>query len=144
MSAISDNKPRELRSFNYAVRLALPILWACAICWLSLTSNPPQISGVLGWDKLRDAVAYALLTILVAQYLYIHYADIWKVGLYAVCFAVLYGGLIEILQLVLQTGRSAEWWDLVADTVGSVAGCVIFRQAAVMRSQHHDQNDPHG
>ncbi len=144
MAATSDNKPRELRNFKYAVRLALPILWACAICLLSLTSNPPQIPGVLGWDKLLHAVAYALLTVLVAQYLQIHCTGHWKAGFYAACFAVLYGGLIEIMQLAMQAGRFAEWWDLVADTVGSVAGCVIFRQAAVMRSQHHDRNDTHG
>jgi len=144
MMATCDNKPRKLFNFNYVVRLSLPILWAGAICWLSLTSTPPQIPGILGWDKLLHAAAYALLTVLVAQYLHIHYTGSWKAGFYAACFAVLYGGLIEVMQLAMQAGRFAEWWDLVADTVGAVAGYVIFRQATVMRFQHHDRNQTDG
>ncbi len=140
MMATCDNKPRKLFNFNYVVRLSLPILWAGAICWLSLTSNPPLIPGVLGWDKLLHAVAYALLAVLGAQYLHIHCTSSWKAGFYAACFAVLYGGLLEIMQLAMQTGRFADWWDLVADTVGAVAGCVIFRQAIVMRSQYNARN----
>jgi len=144
MAATCDNNPRELFNFKYVVRLSLPILWTAIICWLSLTSTPPLIPGILGWDKLLHVLAYALLTILVAQYLYLHCLDSWKAGFYAACFAVLYGGLMEVMQLAVQTGRFAEWWDLVADIVGAIAGCVIFRQASVMISQYHARNQTHG
>jgi VanZ family protein len=73
-----------------------------------------------------------------------HFADSWKAGFYAACLAIVYGGLMEIMQLTIQTGRMAEWNDLVADAVGSVAGCVIFRQAAVLISRHHARNQAHG
>jgi len=73
MAATCDNKPRESFNLNSLLRLALPSLWAGIICWLSLTSTPPMlIPGVLDWDKLQHAVAYALLSILVAQYLNIY------------------------------------------------------------------------
>ena len=143
MAATCDNRPREPFSFKHAVRIAAPILWAAAICWLSLTSTPPLIPGVLGWDKLLHVLAYALLTILVAQFLCLC-TDVWKAAFYAGCSAILYGGLMELLQLLVQTGRTAEWWDLVADAVGVLAGCVIFRQSTVMISQYHARNENHG
>ena len=143
MAATSDNKPFKSFNFNNLLRLALPILWAGIICWLSLTSTPPLIPGVLGWDKLLHAVAYALLSILVAQYLHI-YTHSWKTVFYAGCLAILYGGLMEVLQLLMQTGRLAEWWDLVADIIGALAGCVIFSQASVVISKYHARNETDG
>lgn len=139
----SSHKPRESYPYHYAVRLALPILWAAVICWLSLTSTPPQIPGPLGWDKLMHAAAYALLTILVAQFLHKD-AGRGKAGFFAGCSAVLYGGLMEVLQRLMQTGRTAEWSDLVADIVGAFAGYVIFRQTTVLVSRYHARNQKHG
>jgi len=115
-------------SLETFIRLSAPILWALIMLWLSLTSSPPQISGVLGWDKLLHACAYGLLTLLIAQFLL--YTPLnsgkawWQAGLVAVC----YGGLIEILQLLAHTGRTAEWWDLFADAVGAFLAYVIFRK----------------
>jgi VanZ family protein len=144
MATTCDNKSRESFNFNNLLRLALPILWAGIICWLSLTSTPPTlIPGILGWDKLQHAVAYALLSILVAQYLYI-YTHITKTVFYAGCLVILYGGLMEVLQLMMQAGRLAEWWDLVADIIGALTGCVIFRQASVVISQNHARNETDG
>ena len=144
MAATYDNKPRESFNFNNLLRLAMPVLWAGIICWLSLTSTPPAlIPGILGWDKLQHAAAYALLSILVAQYLHI-YTHIWKAVFYAGCLVILYGGLMEVLQLMMQAGRIAEWWDLVADIIGALTGCVIFRQSSVLVSQYHARNETDG
>lgn len=144
MTDASDNKFREPFNASYLGRLALPVLWAANISWLSLTSSPPLIPGVLGWDKLQHAAAYALLALSVAQFLYTHCNDSRKAGVYAACLAVAYGGLMEIMQLVTQAGRQAEWWDLVADAVGAVAGYVIFRQVALLLSRYHARNKAHG
>jgi len=144
MTDASDNHSRGTFNLRYIGRLSLPVFWAGIICWLSLTSTPPLIQGPLGWDKLLHAAAYALLTVTIGQYLSMHCADSWKAGFYAAGLAIVYGGLMEIMQLTMQAGRMAEWNDLVADAVGAVAGCVIFRQAAVLISQHHARNQAHG
>ena len=144
MTDAPDNKFRRPIDVKYIGRFSLPVLWAGIICWLSLTSTPPLIQGPLGWDKLLHAAAYALLTVTIAQYLHIHCAESWKAGFYAACLAILYGGLMEIMQLATQTGRIAEWQDLVADAVGSGVGFVIFRQAIVLISQHHARKQAHG
>ena len=125
-------------------RLSIPVVWGAAICWLSLTASPPAPPGILGWDKLLHAAAYALLTLTVAQYLLIHLADSRRAAICAALLATAYGGLMEILQLALQTGRMAEWWDLFADAFGAVAGCVVFRQVVALFSPNHAQNRAHG
>lgn len=108
------------------LRFLAPFAWALAILWLSLTSSPPEIPGVLGWDKLLHAGAYGLLALLVAQLLVLYFQQsIFATGL----FCTLYGALVEVLQLIGDTGRMFEWLDILADVVGIVLACVIFRHA---------------
>ena len=112
----------------FVARLLAPLLWALVILWLSLTSSPPEIPGVLGWDKLLHAGAYGLLTLLVIQALAVFLPK--RISLYAVSslLCIFYGGVVEVLQMVTDAGRTAEWWDLVADIIGIVLACVIFSQ----------------
>lgn len=48
----------------------------------------------------------------------------YKHALFILLIAIVFGGLIELLQLTIFTWRSCEWADLFADTVG--AGMGIF------------------
>ena len=124
---------------RYLLRVLPPVVWPAIMFWLSLTSSPPQISGVLGWDKLLHAGAYGLLCLLVAQFLY--YALDWSCSAacqHAGVIALCYGGLLEVLQLLAHTGRTAEWGDLVADAVGILTACVIFRQFVALSSRRHE------
>jgi VanZ family protein len=119
---------RKANPSEFIIRLFAPAVWAAIILWLSLTPSPPELPGFLGWDKLLHAGAYGLLAVLVAQFiLYLTHnleRACWHAGLLAIC----YGALLEVLQLYLQTGRTAEWRDLFADIVGVCFSCVIFRQ----------------
>ena len=128
MTARNNLKVSKPNTPSFIVRLFAPIIWTCIIFWLSLTPSPPQLPGILGWDKLLHAGAYGLLALLIAQFLLCFLANPanvwWQAGLVAVGF----GALLEILQLLAQTGRTAEWWDLFADAVGAFLCCVIFRQ----------------
>ena len=114
------------KSLEMIVRLSAPVLWALIILWLSLTPSPPQLPGVLGWDKLLHAGSYGLLTLLIAQYLLLLSVKLGKTGWQAVLPAVCYGALLEVLQLLLHTGRTAEWWDLAADAVGAFIAYLVF------------------
>ncbi len=112
------------------------LLWAGSIAWLSLIPSPPQIHGILGWDKLQHAGAYGLLSLLVAQTLYsLPGSKTAKAWWYAGLSTVSFGGLMEILQFVMQAGRTAEWWDLAADALGVLICCVLFRQVANVTSR---------
>jgi VanZ family protein len=123
---------------QHILRLSAPVLWALIILWLSLTSSPPQLPGVLGWDKLLHAGAYGLLSLLLAQAFLCPPFTMNKPWWLAGTTAIAYGALLEILQLLSQNGRTAEWPDLFADAMGAFFCCVVFRQR-MKRSCDHDE-----
>ena len=123
------------------LRLFAPVLWALIILWLSLTSSPPQLPHILGWDKLLHAAAYGILSLLLAQAFLCSPFSMNKPWWLAGITAVVYGALLEILQLLSQTGRTAEWLDLFADAVGACLGCVIFRQLLKLSCCHDESLD---
>lgn len=51
--------------------------------------------------------------------------------------AILYGGLIELLQLTIFIWRSGEWNDLFADAVGACMG--IFSILVTIEAVKHDE-----
>jgi VanZ family protein len=120
------------KTLETLVRFSAPVMWALIMLWLSLSPSPPQLPGVLGWDKLLHAGAYGLLTILIAQLLLYLSIPLGKAGWPALLPAVCYGALLEVLQLLLHTGRTAEWWDLFADAVGAVLAYLVFRRFSGM------------
>lgn len=119
---------------EYIARLCAPLLCAFIIAWLSLTSSPPQIPGVLGWDKFLHASAYGLLTFLVVQFLLYLSFQPGTACWCAVVAAVGFGAALEILQFMTHAGRTAEWWDLVADAVGACLVWLLFQRSSVLRS----------
>ena len=125
----------------HILRLSIPVLWALIILWLSLTSSPPQLPGVLGWDKLLHAGAYGLLSILLAQAFLCPPFSMNKPWWSAGIAAVVYGALLEILQLLSQTGRTAEWLDLFADAIGACVCCVVFRHIQKLSCCHDERSD---
>ena len=133
-SLLSDNEIRYSadimkpdRKSKYTLYFSAPVIWGGIILWLSLTSSPPQLPGVLGWDKFLHAGAYGLLSLLLAQAFLCPPFSMRKPWWMAWSAAVSYGALLEILQLLSQTGRTAEWLDLFADAVGAFFCCVVFR-----------------
>ena len=139
MTAGNTPEIQDPKSVEFIVRLLAPFAWAGIICWLSLISSPPQIPGVLGWDKLLHAGAYGLLTVLIAQCLFSLSISPVKIWWYAGLAAIACGALLEVLQLLVQTGRTAEWWDLFADAVGVVLSCVIFRQVSAVACRRYER-----
>lgn len=51
-----------------------------------------------------------------------------KIYLIAIGFSFIYGGLIEVLQFKY-FNRGGDWWDLFADVLGGVAGCLLYPTA---------------
>ena len=102
-------------------RITLLVLWALLILWLSLDPSPPVPENeLLGWDKLQHAAAYALMTFLAGSAFYTFSGNFYRSWLAAAGISIVYGGLIELLQGWCTQARSAEFGDLVADTIGAV------------------------
>lgn len=104
-------------------------LWALVILYLSTgpsSDYPPWlIFGIIPFDKAGHFGAYAIFTITLAVPLFKQYPVTsfrYKVSLYAIGLPVLYGLIMELLQGFVIMDRNLEFYDLVADAVGSLVG----------------------
>lgn len=127
------------------LRLFLLFIWIAIIFWLSLAPSPPRLGGLLGWDKLQHGLAYGLLAWLLSWVLVYRRSGFnrqaWWQSWLLTC---LFGGILEILQMMMHNGRTAEWGDLLADATGALISCVIFRQVWVfgkLKSRQNVEND---
>ena len=97
--------------------LSLWLFWpgVLLIAWGELTPNPPQMSGLLGWDKADHFIAYfglaSMATLVIGR----------KPRLtWAILAVILLGGALEILQAF--TGRDPDILDFAANTLGALTG----------------------
>jgi VanZ family protein len=97
----------------------LLILIAGAVAFLALSPAPPVLIDT-GWDKANHMLAFG--TMAFTAFLSCRSSNAKRVLLMGLLFA--YGGLIEILQASVPN-RSADWADLLADTVGIAAGAAV-------------------
>src|SRR5450830_1258207 len=94
--------------------------FACALTVLVVAlvpSPPPMITT--GWDKSNHLLAFAVMAWLGCK------AFPQRVA-FTLLALLAYGALIEILQSFTPT-RSAEWFDLFADSLGLLAGWLLIR-----------------
>jgi VanZ family protein len=107
------------------------IWWALFIFVLCNIYFSPSVgkSGLFfpGFDKLTHCGLFFVLSIFIGSGIIRQYGK-RQFTLYVATkifiVAVIYGGIIELLQLYVFTWRGAEWADLFCDSVG--AGMAIF------------------
>lgn len=117
---------------------ALLILILCGISFGSVGESPLFFPG---FDKLVHCGLFFVLTVLISygfirqnggqQFNFINGVG---VGL----AAVIYGGIIELLQLFVFTWRGPEWNDLFADSVG--AGMAVFGAWLVLNASAYEKS----
>ena len=101
-----------------ALAWGLTVVLIAVISGLTLMPSS-QADGPPTPDKLYHFIAFAVLVMpLCAAYP----RRIWWV----VAGAIVFGGLIEVIQPMV--GRGDEWLDLLADALGAVAGGWIARR----------------
>jgi VanZ family protein len=111
--------------------MSLPLLVGLLIftgtCLIGPGSVPDMPKG-FPWDK---AAHFGLFFLLSAVSLYdydkLHNGSPSRIRwiFWGVILPVLYGGLIELLQLYIFTTRSAEMGDLIADVAGSLTALLL-------------------
>src|SRR5665213_1028972 len=108
--------------YRPAMLWALFILLMCSIKLGGIASAPIFFPG---FDKLAHCGFFFVLVILWCYGLIRNRSSrtlLYKPVLLIIFFAVVYGGLIELLQKYLFTWRSGEWDDLFADAIGASMG----------------------
>jgi VanZ family protein len=102
------------------------ILVAGGILFLSLIPKPPPLpAGFRFTDKIAHLLAYAVLSFLVFTAFFEGkpIGTVFTTILIVAAVCLLYGGLIEILQIF--TRRHPELWDLTADLIGALCGASL-------------------
>jgi VanZ family protein len=99
--------------------LALILFWpgVALIAWGELTPHPPQDAQLI-WDKAEHFTAYFGLALMATLVLGRGHRLI-----YALAGILLLAGLLEILQGY--TGRDPEWSDMLANSLGWLAGAGV-------------------
>ena len=117
------------------LRLRASLLkWICIAYSLGITvlllfpaTAAPKID-LPSFDKIGHLMVFTLLVILWGLFLYTKRA-ISKFKIYKVLVgAFIYGIVIEALQGLFIASRTADGWDLLANSIGILLGGIIFNQ----------------
>ena len=106
----------------------LSLLIIASILFLSLF-NPPKtiLDDISNIDKIAHVCMYGGLELVIwIEYLRHHENLNWvKILVFGIIAPIALGGLMEIAQMKLTQGRSGEWADFIADSVGVLIGAAI-------------------
>lgn len=117
------------------------VLWGLLIFMLS--TNTPVEVGPVDWldfvsiDKVGHLTFYFIFCCLVCWGFTrmssgAKYISVSKVVL-SIAIVVIYGVVMEFLQLEFYEGRHLEFMDMVANTIGAILGAVFFKKFLVSR-----------
>lgn len=108
-------------------RIIIVLIWLAVITFLSLMPGKDiPHSGLFGIPHLDKAVHAGLYAILAFLLVWSLHAKKRSKFITALLFCVVYGGLMEILQVTIAVNRLASWGDWLADLVGALLGLFLF------------------
>jgi aminopeptidase YwaD len=119
-------KPPALRPSPARSYAALPLLWAAVVLVLTLTpaKEMPRtpVWELLSFDTAAHAGVFFILAAL--SWFSLRRQSRWPglarhAGAAVLTYSLLFGALIEILQMTMRLGRHGEWSDLISDGLGA-------------------------
>ncbi len=119
------------RLLAHKTLFALLLLYTILITWASLARFIiPFKIDLTGGDKIGHYLAYFIFTMV--WFLFFFFSEKrnenFKQSLIkssVICF--FYGGLMELLQMLLTNYRSPEWYDMLANTSGIIFAVVLLK-----------------
>jgi VanZ family protein len=114
--------------------VGLPLTWAALVLVLTLTPAK-DMPAVPPWELISfDTAAHAFVFFILAVLSYFSAArQLHLPWLRQHAFAlmllggILFGALIEVLQMSMHLGRHGEWSDLIGDALGTFTGLLLLR-----------------
>ncbi|MBR6227394.1 MAG: VanZ family protein [Bacteroidales bacterium] len=107
----------------------------CGIVIMFLTVLPgslfPHVKPVVGLDKVAHILMYAGFTFACLwgyrkQFVSNGLAYKKRAVLLAIVISIAYGGLTEMIQEHIVPTRTGDWFDFVADSIGTMLGALVF------------------
>ncbi|GAB3692922.1 hypothetical protein GCM10027592_12280 [Spirosoma flavus] len=96
----------------------LAIVWTVVMLWGCLTPHQELPSTLL---TVSDKAMHVAIFVL--------FAFLWQRAGYSLpvvlVVGIFFGAFIEVMQYVLPINRSADWLDLLADSIGAVLGVFL-------------------
>ena len=117
---------------EFLLKLRKPIIALFILCTVSilvLTLIPTTYtlpSSFWSYDKLGHALMFFVWTILFSVFLFLWKKEVPKIWM-VLLFSTLFGLSIEVIQYVIPAGRSAEFLDFTADTIGTLSGIAFIK-----------------
>lgn len=114
---------------NHSYKLAL--LWAMVI--FALCSMPGSLIPAVSWlellsfDKWVHAGVFFTLVSLLGVAVNAHQQNKNLFYLYFI-LSVMYGGLLELMQAKVFSERSADWYDMIANSFGCLTALLLHRK----------------
>ncbi|WP_456437789.1 VanZ family protein [Psychroserpens sp.] len=109
-------------------RFSLPIvlIYVAALTFGSLSSisKVPEL-GFSFDDKIYHFLAYAILTLLLFNYIVI--TNVKLNILLSAGIAIIYGIIIEVLQATVTDFRTPDYYDVLANTAGVLFAIILLR-----------------
>lgn len=119
--------------FSLLKYLLPAILWAIFILVLTTSSNGGFVTQTLfgvPTDLLGHAFIFSILVFFIMQGLIKYWRFSFflrKIQLYGLLFGFLYGVLIELIQYYFTINRTADYADVIANSIGCLFGLVLFK-----------------
>ena len=106
------------------------IIWVFVIFILSgYPGNYVPKVPIWQFDKLVHSFVYTVFTIclLIAFHKqYIRGSSRFQISIVIICIGIFYGGFMEILQHYIFINRSGNWYDFIANSIGTISGVFIY------------------
>lgn len=114
---------------NKKITVVTTILWiftAFVLCTIPTDTIPNPRLNIPHMDKLVHFVIFFVMSALLSlTFEQLTRWNLRKIYLLAILTALVYGGLLEILQH-FYFNRSGDMMDLLADIAGGIAGCLCY------------------
>jgi VanZ family protein len=115
-----------LFSIRQWLRITLSLVYLGFIAILSLLppDDFPEIPLFQGADKIVHACMYLGLTWLACWSMHAEIRHKWYYLI--ILFSIGWGIIMELFQLMMQMGRSFDFFDITGNSVGTLIGIVIY------------------
>ncbi len=127
-----------MKKFVYKRPGLLAVIWAAFIFVLCATPGQfiPSASWLelLSFDKLVHAGVFFVLAALFTIYA-LNRESGRRLCFVFLIVCILYGLLLEVMQATVFSNRSADWMDMIANGLGSIAGALVFKRKPEPSSQ---------
>ena len=120
-------------SIKQWLRITLSLIYLTFIALLSLLppKDFPPLPQLPGADKIVHIIMYFGLAAVICWSMH---AEIKRRWFYLVMlFAISWGLLMELFQLLMHLGRSFEYYDIAANSLGAIAGVSFYSLLVKMK-----------